>query len=157
MIEASQGAVTELAQLNIARMVAPIDAPELADFVEMLDEVNSAAESWPGFRWRLVGDSGPGATSIRLFGDDMLIVNMSVWASLDDLRSFVVGHEGHREALRRRHEWFERIDQHMTVCWPVPTGHRPTPLEAEAELVALRAEGASAARFPFTYRGSHYH
>lgn len=156
MTHAAGGESTQLAQLNIARLVAPIEAPELADFVAMLDEVNAAAESWPGFRWRLVGDVGPGATGVRVLGDDMLIVNMSTWRSLDDLRSFVVGHDGHREALRRRHDWFERLDEHMTVCWHVAAGHRPTPAEAERELLALRTLGASADRFPFTYRGHPY-
>lgn len=146
----------ELAQLNIARLVEPLDAPRLADFVAMIDEVNAAAEHAPGFRWRLVGDVGPGATGIRMLGDDMLIVNLSTWASLDDLRSFVTGDPGHRHALRRRHDWFERVDDHMTVCWEVPAGHRPTPVEAEEELLALRAQGPSSARFPFTYRGHPY-
>lgn len=146
----------ELAQLNIARLTAPLDAPALADFVAAIDDVNAAAEGWPGFRWRLVGDVGPGATGVRMLGDDMLIVNLSTWASLDDLRAFVVKDTGHREVLRRRHEWFERAGEHMTVCWHVPEGHRPTPAEAERELLALRAEGPSPARFPFTYRGDPY-
>ena len=150
-------ASVELAQLNVARLVAPIDAPELADFMAVLDEVNAAAEGWPGFRWRLVGDVGPGATGIRILSDELLIVNLSTWACLDDLRSFVAGHAGHREALRRRHDWFERAGEPMTVCWFVPAGHRPTPAEAERELLVLRREGTSAARFPFTYRGDPYH
>ena len=156
MTGSAQSGQAELAQLNVARLIAPIDATELADFVAMLDDINAAAEGWPGFRWRLVGESGPGATSVRMLGDDMLIVNMSTWASLDDLRSFVTGHDGHREALRRRHDWFERVSEHMTVCWPIVPGHRPSPDEAERELLALRTEGPSAARFPFTYRGRPY-
>ena len=42
-----------LAQLNIGRMVAPIDAPEVADFVAALDPVNAIADAAPGFVWRL--------------------------------------------------------------------------------------------------------
>ncbi|MFO7252727.1 MAG: DUF3291 domain-containing protein [Actinomycetes bacterium] len=51
-----------LAQLNVARMVAPLDFPVPADFVAALERVNRLAESWPGFVWRLKG-SGPTGTT----------------------------------------------------------------------------------------------
>ena len=45
-----------LAQINIAKMLAPIDHPLMADFVANLDAINSIAEKSPGFVWRLKGD-----------------------------------------------------------------------------------------------------
>jgi hypothetical protein len=42
-----------LAQVNIARMRAPLDSPLLADFVADLDPVNATADTAPGFLWRL--------------------------------------------------------------------------------------------------------
>ena len=77
----------ELAQLNIAYLRAPIDSPELADFVANLDRINSLADAADGFRWRLMSDDG-NATSMRPFGDDV-IVNMSVWRDIDALRNYV--------------------------------------------------------------------
>ena len=35
----------ELAQLNIAQMKTPLDAPEMADFVANLDRINALAEA----------------------------------------------------------------------------------------------------------------
>ena len=68
-----------LAQINIARMVAPIGDPRLADFVEQLDAVNQLAEQSPGFIWRLQTGDG-NATDIRVAPDPYILANMSVWS-----------------------------------------------------------------------------
>ncbi|CAN5370064.1 hypothetical protein BH09BAC4_BH09BAC4_47930 [soil metagenome] len=75
-----------LAQLNIARMLAPaIGHPFMADFVSQLDSINQLAEQSDGFVWRLKGD-GNDAISLRPFDDERIIVNMSVWSSVEQLR-----------------------------------------------------------------------
>jgi uncharacterized protein YfaA (DUF2138 family) len=66
-----------LAQVNISKLLEPIDSPLLADFVAQLDEINALAEQSKGFVWRLKGDS-ENATALRVFEDDMIIINMSV-------------------------------------------------------------------------------
>jgi len=38
-----------LAQVNIGRLLAPIESPRLADFAAGLDPVNAVADSAPGF------------------------------------------------------------------------------------------------------------
>ncbi len=76
-----------LAQVNIGRIRAPLDSPVMADFVAQLDAINALAEASPGFVWRLQGE-GNDATSLRPFDDDFIIVNMSVWESLEDLRAY---------------------------------------------------------------------
>ncbi len=76
-----------LAQLNVARPLAPIDSPKLAEFVAQLAPVNALAEASPGFVWRLVG-AGDDATSIRV-DDPTIIVNMSVWETPEHLFEFV--------------------------------------------------------------------
>ena len=75
-----------LAQLNIGRMVAPIDAPEVADFVANLEPINALADRSPGFVWRLQTDAG-NATSIHAFDDELLLLNMSVWESMGSGRA----------------------------------------------------------------------
>jgi hypothetical protein len=47
-----------LAQINIGRLIAPIDDPKIAGFVARLDTVNALADGAPGFVWRLQSDSG---------------------------------------------------------------------------------------------------
>ena len=53
-----------LAQLNVAHMRAPIDSPELADFVAALSPSTRLADAAPGFVWRLKeGDEPRGPRS----------------------------------------------------------------------------------------------
>src|SRR3954451_152203 len=123
--EVRVGAVAfHLAQLNIALPVEPLDAPALAEFVAALEPVNAAADAAPGFVWRLQTEDGD-ATGVRAFGDDRLIVNLSVWESLEALRAFVYGDVTHLAVLRRRREWFDRLESFLVLWW-VPAGHRPT-------------------------------
>jgi len=140
-----------LAELNIARFRAPMDAPELADFVAALQPVNALADAADGFVWRLQTEEG-NATSIPVLGDDRLIVNMSVWESLEALREYVYRDPGHLEIMRRRREFFEHMREAYMVLWWVPAGHRPTVAEAEERLLHLRAHGATP--YAFTLRTS---
>jgi hypothetical protein len=75
-----------------------------------------------------------------------------VWRDLDSLRAFVIGHAGHREALRARRDWFAAAVEPMTVCWFVDEGHLPTLEEAEDRLLRLRVEGPSEGLFAFSHR-----
>jgi len=88
-----------LAQLNIAKLVAPIDSPVLADFVANLDRINALADRADGFVWRYVTVEGD-PKEVELFGDGML-VNMSVWENVEALRTYVY-QSGHLEIMRRR-------------------------------------------------------
>jgi hypothetical protein len=137
-----------LAQLNIALAREPLAAPLLRDFVAALEPVNAAADSSPGFVWRLQTDDGD-ATGIRGFGDDRVIVNLSVWESLEALRGFAYGNRDHLDVMRRRREWFERMPDAFLVLWWVPAGHAPTVAEAEERLDLLRAAGPSPEAFTF--------
>jgi hypothetical protein len=51
--------------------------------------------------------------------------------------------------MRRRREWFEKMDEAFLVLWWVPRGHRPTIEEAKARLEMLRAKGPSKDAFTF--------
>jgi hypothetical protein len=128
-----------LAQLNIARLIEPLDSPRLAGFVALLPVVNAIADAQPGFVWRLVDEDGADATQLRPFGPDY-IVNLSMWESVEALREFAYG-GGRLEPLRRRREWFHVADEAYAVLWWVPAGHIPTMDEAAQRLALLRDDG----------------
>lgn len=136
----------QLAQLNIARLKAPLDSPPLADFVANLDRINAQAEAAPGYVWRLQDEAGD-ATAIRPLGDDTLI-NVSVWQDLASLQAFVYRSD-HLEIMKRRKEWFDAMAEVFVVLWWVPAGHRPTALEAVDRLEALRRDGPTPQAFGF--------
>ncbi len=138
-----------IAQINIARMMAPLDSEVMAGFVNRLDEINAIADGAPGFVWRLQTDEG-NATYLRPFDDDKIIVNMSVWESVEALKDYVYK-SAHKELLRQRREWFE---EHVTgafmAMWWVPEGHIPGMDEAKKRLKHLEEHGPS--QFAFTFR-----
>lgn len=140
-------ATFHLAQLNIGRLLAPIDDPRIAGFVESLAPVNALAEASPGYVWRLQTADGD-ATSIHVFDDELMIVNLTVWESIEALRAFTYGTR-HVDVLRRRREWFERLTEAHMVLWWIPAGTLPTPSEAIERLDVLRREGPTAAAFTF--------
>ena len=137
----------QLAQFNIARLVAPLDSARLAGFVARLKDVNTLADAAPGFVWRFETEDGD-ATGLRPYDDDRMLVNFSVWQSPELLRRFV--YEGpHAEVMRRRRDWFSQMEEAYVVLWWVPAGHRPSIEEAMDRLNHLRQHGETAAAFTF--------
>ncbi|GGY78354.1 DUF3291 domain-containing protein [Marinobacter zhanjiangensis] len=135
-----------IAQLNIATLVAPIDSPQLADFVANLDRINALAEVSPGFVWRLQTEDGD-ATGIDYFGSDK-IVNLSVWDSIEALHRYVY-QSAHVEIMRRKKEWFHKMRESHMVLWWVPAGHTPSIEEAAQKLGMLQEHGPTAGAFTF--------
>src|SRR5712664_549109 len=98
-----------LAQINIARLLAPIDDPKIAEFVAQLAPINALADHAPGFIWRLQSSSG-NATDIAYSDDPFVIVNMSVWKSIEALRDFAYK-SNHMKVFRDRPKWFEKMEK----------------------------------------------
>lgn len=136
-----------LAQFNLGRQVAPLEAPEMAEFRSLFEPINALADDAPGFVWRLTDDEGDDATGIRPYGD-MVIINMSVWESREALWNFAYKSR-HLELLRRRTEWFRRTVEARLVLWWIPVGHIPTVEEAMERLAILAKEGAGPSAFTF--------
>jgi Domain of unknown function (DUF3291) len=136
-----------LAQVNIARTLAPLDDPLMADFVAQLDTVNALADTSPGFIWRLQTPEG-NATDVKAYDDPLIIFNMSVWSSLNDYSNYVYANESlHREVMKQRRRWFERFDGPYTTLWWIEQGHIPNVEEAKERLEYLRIHGETAYAF----------
>jgi hypothetical protein len=139
-----------LAQINVARLLHPLEAPRMAGFVARLDRVNALADAAPGFVWRLQDESG-NATGLNPFPDPMMLVNMSVWRSVGALFEFVY-RSGHIEALRLRKDWFERPAQAHMALWWLPAGELPTLADGRDRLERLRRHGPITDAFTFKRR-----
>jgi hypothetical protein len=137
-----------LAQVNIARMNAPLDSAEMSDFVARIAEINALADASPGFVWRLATETGSSSAYLRPYDDDRILFNMSVWRSVDDLRAYVYG-SAHTEVMRRRHRWFSKFAGAYLALWWVPAGHVPSIDEAKSRLAHLDREGPSPSAFTF--------
>jgi heme-degrading monooxygenase HmoA len=140
-----------LAQVNVGRLLAPVDDPRIDDFRNALDQINALADSQPGFVWRLKGE-GDNATDLRPdASDDLQAVNASVWESPDHLAAFAYRSE-HRNFVRRRLEWFEPATQPILALWWVPAGHPPSLTDCLERLAHLRAHGPTPHAFTFRQR-----
>lgn len=136
-----------LAQVNIAKARAPLDSPQMLGFVEQLDHINKIAESSRGFVWRLQTEEG-GATSLQVFEDPLVIVNMSVWESFESLKGYVYSGE-HLTVLKNKKQWFEKPSSPILALWWVPVGQIPTIESAKLALQKLTENGASPEAFTF--------
>lgn len=137
-----------LAQINIGRLVAPLGDPRIAEFVAQLAPINALADEAPGFVWRLQSDSG-NATDIAYNDDPSIMVNMSVWESLEALRNYVYKSD-HMKVLRDRAKWFEKMDKPYYCLWWIPAGHIPTVAEGRERLEHYQKHGATPYSFWFS-------
>lgn len=136
-----------LAQLNIAKVKFPLDHPQMSDFTNNLPRINALAESSDGFIWRLK-DELDNATSFQLFDDPDIIINLSVWRDPDALKHFMM-RTAHVDFLKRKSEWFNKMDKSNYVMWWIEDDHLPTLDEAKSKLYYLHQHGDSPAAFTF--------
>jgi Domain of unknown function (DUF3291) len=137
----------QLAQINLARLIAPLSDPIMAEFVANLGPINALADTSPGFVWRLQTEHGD-ATALRPYGDDRIIINLSVWQDLESLREFVY-QSTHAQVMKRRREWFERLTDAYIALWWIPAGHRPTVEEGVSRVEHLKRHGPTLEAFSF--------
>ncbi len=138
-----------LAQINVGRFIHSRDDPANADFMKALDPVNAQADAAPGFIWRLVGDGNDATGLVPDEADPQLLVNMSLWRDVEALEAYVYRNSEHLAIMRRRKEWFEKIEIFQALWW-VTAGHIPSVAEGLERIAVLRAKGPSAAAFPFS-------
>jgi hypothetical protein len=143
----SSPAAWHLAQVNIARALAPLDSPVMAGFVTRIAEINALAEGSPGYVWRFQDDTG-NALYTRPYDDPNMLFNLSVWETPDHLKAYVY-RSRHVELMRQKQQWFEHTDEAILALWWIPAGTLPTVDEAKARLEHLRKHGSSAHAFSF--------
>ena len=138
----------QIAQVNIGRIRAPLDHEIMQTFVARLEEINALADASPGFVWRLKSEEGP-SSYLHPYEDERLLLNMSVWESVEALKHYVYK-TAHAEVLRARHDWFEKLERAYQAMWWVPAGHIPSIDEAKKRLVHLEERGPS--QYAFTFK-----
>lgn len=136
-----------LAQVNIAKAIAPLDNPLMQGFVDQLDHINQLADVSEGFVWRLQTEEGD-ATALQPFDDPLIIMNLSVWYSFEALKNYVYSGD-HLDILKQKKNWFEKPTEAILALWWLPVGQIPTPESARAMLEKLRRDGPSQAVFTF--------
>lgn len=88
------------------------------------------------------------ATSIQAFDDPDMLVNISVWESVEALKLFVYK-SVHVELLQDRDAWFNKMLKAHQALWWIPAGHIPTVDEGKEKLRVLQENGPSDKAFTF--------
>lgn len=142
--------VWRVAQVNVATLIAPLDHPQIDDFRNALERINLLGEAQPGFIWRAKG-AGFDATDCRVFDNPDVLINATVWETIEHLAAFAYRTE-HRDFVRRRLEWFEQPREAFQAIWWVPDGRIPTLDDCVERLMYLRRHGPTAFAFDFRTR-----
>jgi hypothetical protein len=137
-----------IAEINVGRLLYPVDDPRVAEFVDNLDAINALAEASPGFVWRLTDTGTNNATSISAYEDPTILVNMSVWRTPEALHDYVYK-TMHRRFLQRRKEWFQLFGAQYVTLWWVAEGHVPDVNEGQRRLAHFERFGATPYAFSF--------
>jgi Domain of unknown function (DUF3291) len=139
----------QLAEINIARMKGvDINDPIMKEFVDNLVLVNTLAENSEGFVWRLKDEESSNSTAFNPYNDEQVIINISVWESIETLENYVFK-TFHTDFLKRRKEWFQTYGKASTAMWWIPEGQFPTIEEAVEKLDELQKNGATEKVFNF--------
>ena len=137
-----------LAQVNTSRMIADLDDPVMAGFVQRLDEINILADQSKGFIWRFQTETG-NATYLRPFEDQRILFNMSVWETLEDLKNYVY-YSKHLELLMAKENWIKKLAQAHLALWWIPQEQIPSVDDALIKLSLLERNGPSPDVFTFS-------
>ena len=136
----------QLAQVNIAKMLAPFEDPIMSDFVNNIERINGIAEVSPGFIWSLKDEDK--TNGVDVFKEESLLINISVWIDVESLFQFTY-HSDHVEVFKRHKEWFSKLKMIYMALWYIPKGHRPTLEEAKHRLDYLNTNGSTPYAFTF--------
>ncbi|MEM8792094.1 MAG: DUF3291 domain-containing protein [Pseudomonadota bacterium] len=145
------GAHKHLAQFNIGRLRYPIQDVRNKDFCGGAEIVNRIAAQSPGSVWKY--ETAPGGAVLEVIDEDpMIVVNMTVWERIEDLRHFV-WNKLHKRFYQRRAQWFSVILGSHSVMWWVAPGHRPSVVEGYERLACPRADGSPDEAFDWGHTG----
>lgn len=139
-----------IAQVNIGRILGPMDSNIMHGFASRLEEINALADGYEGFVWRLQTEDGD-ATALRPYEDDRMLINMSVWETIDALWDYTYK-SAHVELLKSRKQWFEHMTDMFMCLWWIPAGTIPTTDDAKHRLAYLNQHGVSPYAFTFKKR-----
>lgn len=135
-----------LAQVNIAKGLAPLSDPIMQDFINNVDRINAIADNSKGFVWRFKDEDKDEALSV--FKEEDLLVNISVWEDLESLFNYIY-HSDHIEVFKRKKEWFNKVEMKHMAFWYVPFGTKPTLKDAKIRLDYLNSHGETPYAFTF--------
>jgi hypothetical protein len=143
-----------VAEFNIGFARFPLNDPRMSGYVENFDMVCRTVDAQEDLIWRPPNPDEDGhVNQVPAYENDLIIVGMSVWKSIDAMLRFVYESD-HAKFLRRRAEFFEDFpkNRQRQVIWWILSGSIPTPQEGRRRLEHLDRYGPTPAAFTHASR-----
>jgi len=136
-----------IAQANYSQWIPDISQHSMKAFLEQADRVHEHAENSKGYVWRY--EYNPHSHTLdTLFGVERIVFNMTVWETIEDLKSFSFK-TIHGSTMKRRQEWFTKLAGQRSVLWWIPDDHKPSAKEAKDRFELLNIQGPTEEAFTF--------
>jgi len=144
------GRMIVLYQFNVARMREPYTAKVWNNWRKLLPLVHLQAMAHPGYVGRYEGEHCPLGYIAPYPDDELVMGNLSAWASRPQLESFTFGPGTHGRLMRHRDKWFEpwTEGEAFNVMWWQPAGKFDLEF-AKEQLARLRLVGPNHQLFGF--------
>jgi len=137
-----------LVQANFAYWKDDVPSIFMQSFIGQANAIHELVEKSPGFVWRYSSDDVVDMHVAKIFGSKKIIFNMSVWHSLEDLKSF--SFTGiHLSAMKQKTDWFDEIRGRGSVLWWIDKSKTPTVEQAKEKLDLLAEKGPTVDAFTF--------
>lgn len=131
-----------LVEANLSLARAPLDDVRMQGFVDLLDDIDALAHSWPGFI------AQPALPDEGQCYSEPLLLNVSIWESVRVLQEFTYASE-HAEIMKRGEEWFLPTGQPPYVLFWHEAAILPTEAEIRRRFEYLDQHGDSPFAFTF--------
>lgn len=113
--------------------------------------VPALAEAAAGFVWRFKDDNGGPSSYVPFSEDPLLVVNMSVWESIEALHAFTYRSD-HGAVYAARKSWFQELGAPPLAMWWIRAGEVPTLEEGRRRWQLLCLNGPTPEAFTFKQR-----
>lgn len=137
-----------IAHVNIGYWRPEIGEHEYFRFSELGRSISLDAANNPHLKWQFGTQFYQDPNVMRVFNEPRMILNLSVWNSLEALQEFVY-RKYHHQAISRKSEWFEPLTVASYVLWWVDENSMPTLEDAKYRLEYFNEHGANSEAFNF--------
>ena len=138
----------QLAQANYGQWKQDVIREIVQEFYDRAAPIMQSAVESGGFVWSNEGGFYQDQRTVAAFDNHLIIFNMTVWETFEDLKRFVFN-QIHTAVMSDRDKWFDKMPKQVSVMWWVKNGERPTIAQALQKIDLINQIGPSSQAFNF--------
>ena len=137
-----------LAQANYGQWKQDVNKELVQEFYDRAGAIMQSAVECGGWVWSNDGGFYQDPRTVAAFDNQLIIFNMTVWETFEDLKRFVFN-QVHSAVMQDRDKWFDKMPTQVSVMWWVKVGERPTIAQARENHDLIHQIGPTAQAFNF--------